>query len=687
MDRRNPCLYSLLLRCGSDWLSCKVGFRKLEIKDGEFYVNNKSIKFKGINRHDFHKDNGRVLSYEDMLSDVFLLKSHNFNSVRTSHYPNDPYFYELCNKYGLYIIDEADQESHGMQDKLSIDSRWQAAYVDRAVRLIKRDRNHPCIVAWSLGNESGTGCNIEAMPKAIRELDITRPINYHHAACEPYVDWVTMHYPSFQDMEDFKNDPATANRPVLLEEYAHAMGNALGNFKEYWDYMEANDRFIGGFIWEMFDHGLTTKTGYAYGGDFGDEINDYNFCIDGIVYPDRTPKPALLEVKQIFAPAEITSVDIKDGIFRISNKRYHADLSDLSIKWQLTEFGKVLAKGNIAMPYIPAGESTEIKILLPKVSNEAILTFLFTLNDSCEWADEGYEMSFGQFMINQQEKQVEACSKPIKKLQNLLISKDKDLTYSWNKDTGEFKVSKSDYELIKSDVKLNIWRAPLDNDQMFYKAWDEYNYNCLKKTVIRLEVIAGKVIQENKWSRPNGDSIILEELSFSPVENGGLQIKQSVTPLKHDLPEFARLGLTFSLNKDLDNVEWYGKGPHETLCDRENGAKKGVYTSDIDSLSFPYIYPQENGTRTQTDYIKLSNSEGNGIIIEGNGMTFSARRWTSQALADAKHLEDLTPDNCIYLNLDYKHAGTGNTSLRAERMKKYRVFAEPMEWCFLIKSS
>lgn len=652
-----PALHRLRLRLRQDGATIQetalnIGIRSVGIRDGQLLINGRSVKLRGVNRHEFHPERGRTVTAAEMIRDLCLLKRHNFNAVRCSHYPDHPRWYELCDEYGIYLIDEADLESHGMREQLTNDETWRAAYIDRLERLVLRHRNHPCIIAWSLGNESGTGPNTEAMAARARELDPTRPINYHHAGCASYVDWVGMHYPRLDQMREKIADPATRGRPILLEEYGHAMGNALGNFKEYWDLIMAEPRLIGGFIWEWRDHGLAQTlpdgtTRFAYGGDFGDTPNDGHFCIDGLLHPDQTPKPALEEVKRVFQPLSATCAD---GVIRVVS-RLDAGCLELVARYRLAGDGEELAAGELSRFTLLPDTCREFPVELPACrSRETFLTVSFHLADDHPWAPAGHELAWEQFPVSA----APAESRPAA-----------DFTPAAAADLPAW---------IVAGPHLNVWRAPLDNDSGFAKAWRERGINRL-----RAQPANGKT----QWLNSAGEVLFTDVLAYQRT-GGIIKATHRVEPADN-LPTLPRLGVRLTLSGALATAAWYGPGPQETLCDRAYGARVGTFSEQIDNLSVPYVFPQENGMRVDCRWLALTDATGNGLLVRGNPtFTWSVRRHTVEDLETASHRHELPRRDTLELCLDWKQAGTGNTSLRAERLPPYLVPALPLEWSFFL---
>ncbi|MBC7234787.1 MAG: DUF4981 domain-containing protein, partial [Chloroflexi bacterium] len=456
-----------------------VGFRQVSVVDGQLLINGAPVLLGGVNRHDHDAVRGKAVTLEDMERDVLLMKQHNINAVRTSHYPNDSRFLDLCDHYGLYVIDEANIESHGVWDRLTKDREWQAAFLDRLTRMVERDKNHPSVIIWSLGNESGYGPNHEAMANWVHENDPTRLVHYHPAEYAPTVDMISFMYPTIEKLVDAATHDGDT-RPILMCEYAHSMGNSTGNLKEYWQAIESHKRLIGGCIWDWIDQGLRRETEdgrvwYAYGGDFGDEPNDGNFCINGLLFPDRTPQPALMEYKKILQPVRVEPVDAAQGVVRITNRRAFTTLADLRATWELSEDGVALQSGELELPPLTAGESAVLTVPFErpqaKPGSEYWLNLRFSLAENASWAQAGHEVAWEQIKVPFEAPEmplVLAANVPRLQLEttdttlnvrgsdwSLLIDRERGFFSSWQV---------SGIERIVAGPKLNVWRAPTDND-------------------------------------------------------------------------------------------------------------------------------------------------------------------------------------------------------------------------------
>ncbi|MCG3255644.1 MAG: DUF4981 domain-containing protein [Candidatus Heimdallarchaeota archaeon] len=704
-----PNLYHLLLSLKDDngeiieYLSCRYGFCQVEIKESQIFINGKSILFKGVNHHDFDQDSGYTVPYKQMVEDIKIMKQNNINAVRTSHYPADPRFYDLCDEYGLYVLDEANVETHGFLGILylrtKLPDKWSKSTVDRMERMVEVNKNHPSIFMWSLGNEACFGKPFYKMKEAALEIDTTRPFHYENDLDLKVSDVFSVMYFSPQKSEEvgelkrikyrFPNGSISpkvyADKPFILCEYAHAMGNSLGNFQEFMDVFEKYPNCVGGFIWDFVDQGLRRYTDdgeqyWIYGGDFGDEPNSSNFCINGIVRPDRSPNPALFEVKKVYQNVSITPVHILDGIFEIHNKNRFINLEDLKLDWILTKDGKTTKKGSIEIPEIKPLSSKKLMIpfLKPKKpdSNEYHLMIQFKLKKATSWARKGYLVAWEQFKVP-----FEGLKKvyDFDKTNDLEIQENVEeikamsekFTVTISKITGfitSFEVENR--QLITSPIAPNFWRAPIDNDN-------------LQRVVSYTFPLLSKLISENPWKKASSrmqvdnifydfiDSKILSVIVEIKVPKGktnyrleytitgsAIHVKVDFTPSK----ELIRLGMQTTLNPELDEFKWFGRGPHENYTDRKTSAAVGLYSARVEELIHDYIYPQENGNRTDIRWISVIDSEGKGFKItdvEGNFLNFSAWPYTLEDLEKAEHIHELPRRDEITFNIDYKQRGVG----------------------------
>jgi len=685
--------------------SAKVGFRTIEIKEGQFLVNGRSILLKGVNRHEFDPKRGRAITEDSMVNDIKLMKQNNINAVRNSHYPNQSRWYELCDQYGLYVIDEADQESHGMQDVLSNDPLWENAYVDRAYQMAERNKNHPCIIVWSLGNESGYGPNIDAMAEYVRKADSGRPVNYYHAMSNPVVDIVGMHYPSLSQIEDLVFTESS-ERPILLEEYGMAMGNSGGNMKEYWELIERNNRLIGGFLWEWIDQCLEKEGDngqicYAYGGDFMDEPNDGKYCQDGLLFPYRKPKAALMDFKKIIQPVKIRAINLLLGQIEIINHYHFMRMEHLEILWTICENGAVIQEGKLPSLYIEPKMSDIIIIpyQLPeaKYDTEYWLTVSFVLNAPALWADAGHEVAWEQFklpMENPYMQDIQSLEiqglRLVETLWEIAIIGN-NFRYTFNRELGTLtSIEYKKRHIIRNGPVFNGWRAPVDNDCEYIKDWKESGLNQLSCKVVftRYKIIDCNTIQVEIKANildPSNKIAFYSKFIYTFHGTGEIIIEHRIIPGEH-LPILPRVGLQIEIESEYDYITWYGRGPYETYPDRKHGAKIGIYTGTVEEQFVPYIVPQETGNKTDVRWATLTNKDGFGLLIKGSELfNISALHYKPQDLTLAEHTHELKRRTEIILNIDHRMAGIGNGSLRAETLQEYRIFPEPICYTITLK--
>ncbi|MFX1278129.1 MAG: glycoside hydrolase family 2 TIM barrel-domain containing protein [Promethearchaeota archaeon] len=728
----NPNLYDLCisLKDSNDNIievgTCKFGFRQIEIReDGGFYINNQPIKFKGVNRHEHDPNHGRAVPFSRMFQDIKLLKQNNINAVRTSHYPDHPKWYELCDQYGIYIIDECNLESHELRDILpKSDPLWTKACIDRMISMVERDKNHPCIIMWSLGNEAGMGENFKKMKEAALNIDGTRPIHYEQDYNNEVSDVFSyMYYPSYLLERMIKNReyglwtsrkklPEGTVKPYMLCEYAHAMGNSLGNFQEYWDVFEKYPNALGGFIWDFIDQGLrkTTDDGvefWAYGGDFGDNPNDRNFCLNGIVMADRTPNPSLFEVKKVYQNVKIDPVDLIKGKVNISNKYSFQSVDFLEAEWELTANGLPIQKGNIGKLNIKPKETQEIIIPFktPEIlfNTEYHLKILFLLAEDTPWANKGYTMAWDQFkmpfdFINQPNiKLVELDDIEIEESSDKLVLQGKNFNVSIGKDSGVIEsYSFKDMDLLRTPLVPNFWRAPTDNDlgsvDFRNKPIVEINKNWREASKTRVitnfifEPVNSKVIKVSvEFKVVNADEPL--KITYYIYGNGHIIVKNQFIPSK----QMIRFGMQTSLPKELEKMTWYGRGPYETMLDRKTGAMIGVYSDIVENLIHPYARPQENGNKTDVRWVAMTNEEETlGLLITDIGGTYlsiSAWPYTMEDLESVSHNHQLPRRESITFNIDYKQQGVGG-DVPAMLMlhRKYRLEAKKyFEYTFLLR--
>ncbi|WP_123043443.1 glycoside hydrolase family 2 TIM barrel-domain containing protein [Cohnella candidum] len=688
----------------------RVGFRKVEVRDGRFRVNGKAILLKGVNRHDHHPDTGRTVSLQTMTEDVLMMKRHNINAVRTAHYPNDPRFYALCDEYGLYVMEEADLETHGFQltgnlSRLSDDPAWQEAYVDRVRRMVERDKNRPSVIFWSLGNESGFGCNFRAMAAWCRQADPTRLIHYEEDREAEVCDVVSTMYSSVEKMEGFgrmEDHP----KPHILCEFAHAMGNGPGGLKEYFETFDAYPRLQGGFVWEWIDHGLRMETGgnddYAYGGDFGDVPNNGNFVIDGLVRPDRTPSPGLIEYKKIIEPVRVEQVGGRT--VRVTNRYDFLTLDHLHACWSLTADGRTVRSGTVTLPRIGPGESAELAIPAAAAESEAEpwLNLSFTLAADHVWAERGHEVAWAQFPWQAPAETAVTVKKvahvrPHRKLSSvqegrmLVLENDTARIVFDPTRTGIASLRTHGLELVNGGPRLHFWRAPIDNDMYVVEDWRKAQLDRLTERidgfrVDRLDETAVRAVWTSRIAPPVYDWGFRCETAYTVTGTGLIVIDVHGVPEGKPPEMLPKIGLQMELPGRMDQVKWYGRGPGESYADSKQAARIGVYGNTVDGLHTPYVYPQENGNRTDVRWVSVTDRAGNGLLAAGSPvLEFSARRYTDHDLEAARHAGDLKPRDFITLNLDYRQNGLGSNSCGPAQLPAYALKAEEFRFRVLLK--
>ncbi len=720
----HPNLYSLILELKDEQgkteevISSRVGFRKVEIAGGQLLVNGVAIDLKGTNRHEIHPENGRVMSRELMVQDISLMKQHNINAVRTSHYPNVPGWYELCDIYGIYLWDEANIESHELrrQSTLANDPEWKEAFLDRGRRMVERDKNHPSVIVWSLGNETGLGENHYAMEAMIRERDPSRPIHYEdHLDREgperkpSRFDIISDMYASPEDMKEYQN--ADPSRPLILCEYVHAMGNSVGGLQDYWDMIYANPRMQGGFVWDWVDQGLAKQTEsgkkyWAYGGDFGDSPNDGSFCLNGLVYPDRSISPAINEIKKVYQYIHFEPADLPAGEIKLINRYNFTSLDYFQAHWQMKSDGELLQEGEISLPVIQPKDSGIIRlpIRLPEPDPPGLLTgkeyFLdiqVLLPEDKKWAIQGHMVAWEQFLLPSaapasataditspgytvDEEQVSVI---INGNGYRIIFSEEGILDSWLVDGKE---------LIIGGPLINFWRPPTENDlkdKHAYGKWKEAGLDSLDHRLTgftssrdekdRLLLTSSFDLFNNRQ-----ELVFQVKISYRIIGDGSMQVEIQADPT--DKPEYlAKTGMQFRLPNSLSNVEWYGMGPHETYPDRQSSGRIDVFRNTVDELWEDYIVPQENGNRSQIRRVSLTDIDGYGLIFSGpEPMNFSAYRYDDASITEAKHSWQLEKEDYITFNFDYRQSGLGTATCGPGCRPAYLLPAQKTGFSFTI---
>jgi len=654
---------------------CDFGFREVEIKGGQLLVNGVAVLFKGVDRHEHDPDHGRAIPLSRMIQDVKLLKQNNINAVRTSHYPDDPKWYEICDKYGIYLIDEANVESHGIgyhpDRTLGNKGKWEKAHLDRTVRMVERDKNHPSVIIWSLGNEAGDGINFEATSAWIHQRDSSRPVHYERCGERAITDIVCPMYAPIERIVKYAE--VEQERPLIMCEYAHAMGNSVGNLQDYWDVIEKYKHLQGGYIWDWADQALRKKTTggvefWAYGGDYGDIPNDDNFLCNGIVQPDRKPNPSLYEVKKVYQYIKAEAVDPAGGKVRIHNKYDFISLDFVDILWELTSGGELLQRGKMPGMSLAPRQTQEVTIPFSKpilkAGAEYWLKIIFALAEDTLWAESGHVVAWDQFKVPfdvapAAEANVDGMAElKLQQSDKVITVTGDDFTVTVGKKSGAIESLKfGDVELIKRPLIPNFWRVPIDNDKgngmpNRLSVWrqagpdrtiNEVGVEQLKPQVVRISVRAslpaGNCDYRNIYTIYGSGDVVVES---------NLQKPENI-----NLPNLPRFGMQMAMPGEFNVMTWYGRGPHETYWDRKTGAAVGVYSGQVEELIHDYVRPQENGNKTEVRWVALTNKDGAGLLAVGMPLlSVSAWPYTMWDLERARHVHELPRRDSVTVNLD-----------------------------------
>ena len=691
-----PILYQLvfeLIEEGgevSQVVGAKVGFRDVRIENGLLLVNGKAITLKGVNRHEHDEVNGHVITEADMIKDILLMKSYNINAVRNSHYPNHRRWYELCDHYGLYVIDEANIEAHGMGARFqsiydeeahtSARPDFKAAHWDRVLRMYHRSKNHACIITWSLGNEAGNGMNMRESYRLLKKLEGARPVQYEQAGEDENTDIVCPMYPKIEQLQAYATTPQS--RPYIMCEYAHAMGNSVGNLKEYWDAIDHHDHLQGGFIWDWQDQGILAynedgEAYYKYGGDFGgDEIpSDNNFCINGLLLPNRDPHPAVWEVKKVYQYIKTTLIDDDEMVINIQNRYDFIDLGDVKLEWELIRNGELIDLGEIDQLVIEPGESKQYTLgitILPQFFQEYAINVYYRLKERRGLLDQDHELAKEQFIVGEGNYK---SLRPLNPTDRISLNQDKEHYIIFSKN-AEYVISKQSgfllsiqmegREILESEVIPNFWRPMTDNDigNLMYDRLSVW-----KGVELRLGKIShiftdySLKVFSNFLMKGSTQKYIM---TYEIETNGSIKVSGQLITEDSELPELPRFGLTMAIKKTYDNIEYYGRGPHENYIDRKVSAHLGIYNSTAAEQYHSYIRPQENGNKTKCRWLALRNIEGKGFKVNGNPyFDFSVLPYDIEDLdfiSDAlrrKHTVDIQERNHLRLNLDDCQQGVG----------------------------
>ena len=717
-NTENPYLYKLILETENEVIVDHIALRKIEIKDQVIYLNGQKIKFRGVNRHDSDPVTGFTINPEQITTDLTLMKQHNFNAIRSSHYPNAPFFYEMCDKYGFMVIDEADIEAHGpfmiyrkedtdynrfkrWNEKIADDPIWEEAIVDRVKLMVERDKNRFCIVMWSMGNESAYGCNFEKALEWTKNFDSDRITQYESARYRNYdetydysnLDVYSRMYPALSEIREYLDKDGS--KPFLLIEYCHSMGNGPGDFEDYFQMIQDNDKMCGGFVWEWCDHAIahgTAENGkniYAYGGDHGEEIHDGNFCMDGLVYPDRTVHTGLLEYKNVYRPARVISYNKESGELVLHNYMDFDDLKDyVKISYELTQDGLVISKGILPeFSVAPHGEGkTNLKINVPE-NGKCYLKLIYHLKKELPLLDEDHILGFDEIEVSKEDTKCKLAEKWIPKTvvdSELQVNendtqihiKGREFAYTIDKRTALFTEMKfAGREYLNHPMELNIWRAPTDNDMYIKSEWKKAHYDKAYTRAYTTEVVQGKHgVKITSHASVVAETVqkILDVTITWKIEAAG-KIDADIAVTKDDeFPDLPRFGVRMFLDKKLSAVRYFGMGPQESYCDKHQAASHGLYRADVGDLHEDYIRPQENGSHYDCEYVEINNSRYGIVAYAEKAFSFNASYYTQEELEKKTHNYELTESDSVVFCVDYALNGIGSNSCGPVVLEQYR---------------
>ncbi len=702
-----PALYTLVLSCNGEVIAQHVGFKHVEVKNKVFYLNGKKIKMKGVNRHDSHPLLGSATPLDHMINDIMILKAHNVNMIRTSHYPNDPRFLDLCSVYGLLICDETDLETHGMQslssgwDDLTNDPAWEESYLDRLVRMFERDKNNACVIMWSLGNESGIGCNQVVMSDYVHKRmpgsivhceDITRRLCSIAKKSGNKEDWEKVNNDTIDIESRMYITPEETvtlyaknkyyKKPLFLCEYSHAMGNGPGCLKEYWDAIYANDELCGGCVWEFLDH--ATAVGdvvydphYMYGGGFGDQPNDGNFCMDGLVYPDRRPHTGLLEYKQVIKPFAISEFDQANGTFRVKNLKYFTTLEDMDLLYTVEKDGKIIREGRFLSIKINPQSSRKYTVNLSGLELDGgvcTLNIRAVSNVSKPWAPAGSEIGFEQ--INLEANVNISKLVPDAATRFFVAENDKKITvasgetvYSVSKFTGLVtSICDNGREMLATPITPTIWRAPTDNDRKVKSEWYAQGFSiatvkCYECAVAEKGDGWVKIAAKLSLGGHTEATILRTDVVYTIYANGGIVFDFDVN-VREGASHLPRFGVEFLMPEGSERIEYFGRGPVESYMDKRHASHLGFFKTTAKDNFEDYIRPQENMAHTDTEFVSVTSLQGHGLLALSNGapISFNACHFTPKQLETTDYNFKLVPMKETCVNIDYRQDGIGSNS-------------------------
>ena len=728
-NTENPYLYTLILKTENETIVEYVGFRTIEIVNKVILFNGQKIKFRGVNRHDSDPVTGFTVGIDQIMKDLTMMKQHNFNSIRSSHYPNVPYFYQLCDKYGFMVIDEADIEAHGpfliyrkedtdynrfkrWNEKIADDPSWEKAIIDRVQLMVLRDKNRPSIVMWSMGNESAYGCNFEKALKWTKEFDPLRITQYESARYRNYdvtynyenLDLYSRMYPSLEEIVEYLEKDAS--KPFLLVEYCHCMGNGPGDFEDYFQLIQKNDLMCGGFVWEWCDHAIDKgiaengKRMYYYGGDHGEIVHDGNFCTDGLVYPDRKPHTGLLEYKNVYRPARVVSYDEKNGKLILHNYMDFDNLQDfISAKYEVTCDGLTCDSGKIDVPDVKPHSDGEVdlKVKIP-AKGKVFLKVTYLLKKEMKLIPNGYVLGFDEVKMSNDDSRNQNAVKWLEQenkqsdidvMENdtQVILKGKSFSYIYNKKNGMFdSMVFAGREYLEKPMEINIWRAPTDNDMYIKLEWKKAKYDDAYVRAYQTKVEqSGKgvrIVVKTSVSAATIQKILDVVISWDVDCNGAVTSSMEVVK-DSEFPDLPRFGLRLFLNKQLEDVTYYGMGPQESYRDKHRASSHGVFKAKVFDMHEDYIRPQENGSHFDCDYVEITNGQFGFTAVSEKSFSFNASVYTQEELEKADHNYMLEATESTVLCIDYALNGIGSNSCGPVVLDKYRF--NDVEFDFTIK--
>ena len=717
-NTENPYLYKLILETENEVIVDHIALRKIEIKDQVIYLNGQKIKFRGVNRHDSDPVTGFTINPEQITTDLTLMKQHNFNAIRSSHYPNAPFFYEMCDKYGFMVIDEADIEAHGpfmiyrkedtdynrfkrWNEKIADDPVWEEAIVDRVKLMVERDKNRFCIVMWSMGNESAYGCNFEKALEWTKNFDPDRITQYESARYRNYdetydysnLDVYSRMYPALSEIEEYLEKDGS--KPFLLVEYCHSMGNGPGDLEDYFQIIQKDARMCGGFVWEWCDHAIAHgqaengKTKYYYGGDHGETIHDGNFCMDGLVYPDRTPHTGLLEYKNVYRPVRVVSYDEKTGRLVLHNYMDFDDISDYAdILYEITVDGLCVQKGVLdEVSIAPHSDGVmTLKLDIPQ-SGKVYLKLRYQLKKELPLLPAKHELGFDEVLLANVDGRNQTAVKwlaeaeekneiSVSETDTEITLKASDFTYAISKRTGLFtKLQYAGRDYLNHPMELNIWRAPTDNDMYIRAKWESAHFHEAYTRAYKVETIQNQygviVMSHVGVVAPTVQKILDVELVWKVESSGRITASMEVSK-DAEFPELPRFGVRVFFNKNLSEASYYGMGPQESYRDKHRAASHGLYRSAVKDLHEDYIMPQENGSHFDCDYVELYNGRYGIAAVSETPFSFQASNYTQEMLAQAKHNYELEESDSTVFCLDYAQNGIGSNSCGPDVLEAYR---------------